>query len=211
DTPQQPLRRARRLGGDARRTSRDARRPGGPLQQNARPSGPGGSDPGFVALCFSNTRDRNGGTQRLEPADREHLQGKRRSRAEPAPWGPRATGTLTATPSMPYSPWRTSDAGQTGSSPERMARTIRETPKPVVQVELRPESSATWRMYQLRTNSTAAAAWASVGGRGIPSTRTRSKRGTNASPCSPIAHASTDPGCTPNACARPLRSRRLAL
>ena len=69
------------------------------------------------------------------------------------------------------------------------AVTIRATPRPDVQVDERPESSATCRTYQVRRYSSAAAACSAVGRTGTPSTVTRSKSGTLRSPCSPI-----DPG-----------------
>ena len=57
----------------------------------------------------------------------------------------------------------------------------------------------------------AVAACSAVGSTGSPSRATRSKSGTLRSPCSPSTHASTLPGGTPSALARPVRRRRLSL
>jgi hypothetical protein len=64
------------------------------------------------------------------------------------PLRPSETGTPTLTPSIPYSPSSTTEAGQTSLVGRAIASTIRATPSPEVQVELRAESSATWRTYQ---------------------------------------------------------------
>ena len=78
------------------------------------------------------------GTQRLELGRRElplvDLGRRRRCRI--------VTGTVTATPSIPYSPSSTTDAGQSSPAPSSAA-TMRATPRPDVQVDDRPESSAT--------------------------------------------------------------------
>ena len=91
------------------------------------------------------------------------------------------------------------------------AATIRATPWPVVHVEDRPESSATWRTYQDLTNSTAAARCAASSSTATPSTRTRERIGTQPSPCSPSTHASTRALGTPSACPTAVRSRSPSL
>ena len=63
----------------------------------------------------------------------------------------------------------------------------------------------------MRRYSSAASDSPAVGCTGAPSTVTRSCSGTLRSPCSPITHASTLPGATPSALARPVRKRRLSL
>ena len=88
---------------------------------------------------------------------------------------------------------------------------IRATPAPVVQVDERRESSATWRRYQVRTNSCACSRSRAVNVTGSPPIRTRLKTGTAASPCSPSIHASTPAAGTPRACAIAVRSRSVSL
>ena len=128
------------------------------------------------------------------------------------PPSPSVTGTVSATPSMPYSPARTTDAVH-GSPPggPSSAATMRAIMWPDVQVEDRPESSATWRVYQLRTKSSAAVRCSPARVTGAPSTRTRSSSGTQESPCSPITHASTRPDATPSASPIAVRSRSESL
>ena len=78
-----------------------------------------------------------------------------------APPRPIVTGTETATPRMPYSPSSTTEAGHRPPPPSSAA-TMRETPRPDVQVEERPESSATCRVYQVRWYCSAAARCSAV-------------------------------------------------
>ena len=73
------------------------------------------------------------------------------------------TGTLTATPSIPYSPSSTTDAGHSSPRTRRAPLTIRASAKPDVHVDERPESSATWRTYHVRKYSSATAACSGVG------------------------------------------------
>ena len=56
-------------------------------------------------------------------------------------------GTVTATPSTPYSPSCTSDAGQSSPLPSS-AEIMRATPSPDVQVDERPESSMLHQIAQ---------------------------------------------------------------
>ena len=92
-----------------------------------------------------------------------------------------------------------------------IAATIAATPAPLVHVDERFASSATWRRYQLRTKSDASARWASLSVTGAPSTRTRLKTGTARSPCSPSTHASTAAAGTPSDAAIEVRSRSVSL
>ena len=88
---------------------------------------------------------------------------------------------------------------------------MRATPAPEVQVDERPESSATWRRYQPCTKSVAAERTSTSNDTGSPPTRTRLKIGTARSPCSPSTQASTSPTGTPSEAAIDVRSRRLSL
>ena len=92
-----------------------------------------------------------------------------------------------------------------------IAATSAATPAPLVHVDERLGSSATWRRYQVRTKPEAASRWCGVSVAVSPCTRTRLKIGTARSPCSPSTHASTAVTGTSSAAAIAVRSRSVSL